>query len=107
MSSGTKRDFQMVDSKMYGELGYKRKEDETVTGIWDAHAFVAWVHCRYLLRIPKIIQLLTDLLHFFSPDSQSNYYHAVRVGESFLCNLNLRTYPLSEYAFIDLRFITR
>ncbi|KAK2700840.1 hypothetical protein QWA68_000153 [Fusarium oxysporum] len=72
---------------MYGELGYKRKEDETVTGIWDAHAFVAWVHCR--------------------PDSQSNYYHAVRVGESFLCNLNLRTYPLSEYAFIDLRFITR
>jgi hypothetical protein len=43
----------MVDSKMYGELGYKRKEDETVTGIWDARAFVAWIHCRYLLRLPK------------------------------------------------------
>lgn len=53
MSSGTERDFQMVDSKMYGELGYKRKEDETVTGIWDARAFVAWAHCQYLLRIPK------------------------------------------------------
>jgi hypothetical protein len=53
MSSGTKRDFQVVDSKMYGEPGYKRKEDETVTGIWDARAFVACVHARYLLRLPK------------------------------------------------------